>query len=91
MKVSVDKVTILLGGNATGAMYANTTRMSDHLAHHMLGHFILVATYREVGVTVKIWLFTSGNYKLWPFYLRVTIYLALFISTNKIVNYIIIL
>ena len=52
VEVAVDEVTVLLGGDATGAVDADAAGVADHLAHHVFRHLVLVAADREVRVAV---------------------------------------
>lgn len=48
VKVAVYEITVFLGGDPTHPVDTDATRMTDHLAHHVLRHFVLVPAYREV-------------------------------------------
>lgn len=50
VKVAVDKVAVLLRGDSTHSVNPDAARMTYHFAHHVLRHFILVATDGEVAV-----------------------------------------
>lgn len=50
VEIAVHEIAVLLCCYSTHSMDTDATRMTDHLAHHVLGHFILVSADREVSV-----------------------------------------
>lgn len=50
MKITMDKIAILLRGDPTHSVNPDAARMSYYFAHHMFRRFIFVTTNREVGV-----------------------------------------
>lgn len=50
VEVTVHEVAVLLRGDPAHAVYTDATWMPDHLADHVLRHFVLVLAHREVNV-----------------------------------------
>lgn len=50
MKVAVNKVAVLLRRNSAHSVNADAARMPNYLANHVLCHFVLVTTHREIAV-----------------------------------------
>ena len=50
VEVAVYEITVFLGGDPAHPVDTDATRMTDHLADHVLRHFVLVPAYREVPI-----------------------------------------
>jgi len=69
VKVTVDEIAIFLCGDPTHPMNSDTTRMADHLAHHMLRHLILITADRKIGIAPLTSVFTVKNFSIFSFIL----------------------
>lgn len=68
VKITVDEITVLLCGDSAHPVNPDTTRMADHLAHHMLRHLILVTADRKVDVASLTPVFTVKNFSIFSFF-----------------------
>lgn len=68
VKITVDEITVLLCGDSAHPVNPDTTRMADHLAHHMLRHLILVTADRKVDVASLTPVFTVENFSIFSFF-----------------------
>lgn len=57
VKITTDKVTILLCCYSTHSMNTDTAGMSYHFANHVLRHFVFVSTDRKVSISSLIQIF----------------------------------
>lgn len=51
VEVAVHEIAVFLRRNPAHSVNADATRMSDHLAHHVLRHFVLITADRDVTNT----------------------------------------
>lgn len=68
MKITVDEIAVLLRGDPTHPVNPDATRMTDHLANHVLRHLILVTADGKVGVAPLTPVFTVKNLSVFFFF-----------------------
>lgn len=64
VKITMDEIAVLLCGDSTHSVYPDATRMTDHLAYHMLCHLILVTADGKIRVAPLAPVFTVKNLSL---------------------------
>lgn len=69
VKITVDEIAVLLRGDPTHPMDPDATRMTDHLAHHVLRHLILITADGKVGVAPLTPVFTVKNFSVFSFFI----------------------
>lgn len=77
VKITVDEITVLLCGDSAHPVNPDTTRVADHLAHHVLRHLILVTADRKVDIASLTPVFTVKNFSIFSFF-----YIHFIIFTN---------
>lgn len=68
VKITMDEIAVLLRGNPAHSVNPDATRMTDHLAHHVLRHLILVTADGKVGVAPLTPVFTVKNLSVFSFF-----------------------
>lgn len=62
VKVTMDKIAVLLRGDPTHPVNPDATGMTDYLANHVFRHLILVTADRKVAVAPLIPIFTAKHF-----------------------------